>query len=57
MYEIQAISGVSLGYTMLITNNSGESKQNIDKKTQTLNSHVIIREKNHLDLKEKLTKK
>ena len=43
---------------MLVTNNNIESKNNTDKnlKTYTLNSHVILREKNHLEIKDKLTK-
>ena len=53
-----AISGFSLGAKIIITNNGNTKSDEKSKyKSYSLNSHVILREKNHKDLKEKLNKK
>ena len=54
-----AISGFSVGAHIIFTNNTDKDKNESDsnQKTYTLNSHMILREKNHLEVKEKITKK
>jgi hypothetical protein len=54
-----AISGFSVGAHIILTNNTNEDKTGLDsnQKTFTLNSHMILREKNHQEVKEKITKK
>ena len=58
-YEKLAVSGFSCGAHIILTNNTDENKtdSNSNLKTFTLNSHMILREKNHQEVKEKITKK
>ena len=58
-YEKLAISGFSVGAHIIFTNNTDQDKNDSDKnqKQFTLNSHMILREKNHQEVKDKITKK
>ena len=49
-FEKQALSGFSYGAHLIYTNNDNSTKEYV--RSYALGSHVIIRQKNHLDLKD-----